>query len=328
MIHYISAAVAAFLIVVLVVLYYCPAFTADKHETSFQVKEDMTARDIGDELQREGLISSATLFRLAASVSGNGSQIKQGTYVLDSHMSMSSLFAKLTSGKSEAMRLVIPEGYTVQQIAKQLEKQEIVSADDFLAEARKTDLLYAYMKGNRVVTFPTEGFLFPDTYFIPAGATASDIIKLMLDNFDHQLTPDLRKEIDGHNMSIYQFVTLASLVEKEAKYEADREPIAAVFYKRLKINMPLQSDASISYAMGTYKAAYSIEETKYDSPYNTYQNTGLPPGPIANPGMDCIKAAADAQDTEYLFFVADSSGHNHFSTTYEEHLKNVEEYGQ
>ena len=153
-----------------------------------------------------------------------------------------------------------------------------------------------------------------------------DIVKMMLKNFDDHLTEEMKKGIDEENLSIYQFVTLASLIEKEAKYEKDRPLIASVFLNRLDKHMKLQSDASISYAMGTHKAAYSIAETRYDSPYNTYMYEGLPPGPIGNPGMDCMNAVLKAPHTSYLYFVADEDGHNYFATTYEEHMKNVEEH--
>jgi UPF0755 protein len=306
--------------------YYVPNVFLPSAKVYVDVQENMTAGEIAQALKDKGIITSTLWFRTAAALSGQADNMKQGEYIVTSGMSMHDLLAKLVSGESEAARLVVPEGYTVRRIAKDLDKQGLVKEDDFLNAAKNNKNLYAYMKGNRTVTFPTEGFLFPDTYFIPQGATAEQIVKLMLDNFDAHLTADMKQKIAARNMSIYQFVTLASLVEKEAAYDKDRPIIAAVFLKRLAINMPLQSDASISYALGTYKASYSIEETKSDSPYNTYLYSGLPPGPIGNPGMDSLRAVADAPATNYLFFVADAQGHNHFAATYEEHMKNVKEY--
>ncbi|WP_444309593.1 endolytic transglycosylase MltG, partial [Megasphaera sp.] len=201
-----------------------------------------------------------------------------------------------------------------------------ISQADFLKPASSSDQLLPYKKGIRNVSFPTEGFLFPDTYFIPYDATADDVVAMMLKNFDAHLTDAMKAGIAKQNLSIYQFVTLASLIEKEAKYEKDRPLIASVFENRLKIHMKLQSDASISYAMGTHKAAYSINETQYDSPYNTYRYEGLPPGPIGNPGMDCMEAILEAPQTNYLYFVADKDGHNYFAATYKEHMKNVQEH--
>lgn len=290
------------------------------------VRSDMTAADVGEEMKNDGYIASSWWFRITAQLTGQAGNLKEGEYSVDSSMSLQQILGKLTSGKSEAARLVIPEGYTVRQIAQRVAAMGHISEDEFLTAANDTTLLYPYMNGNRDVTFPTEGFLFPDTYFVPNNATAEDVIRMMLKNFDEHLDADMKQQIAAKNMSIYQFVTLASLVEKEAKYEEDRPLIASVFLNRLATHMKLQSDASISYAMGSHKAAYSIAETQYDSPYNTYMYEGLPPGPIANPGMACMHAILQAPTTPYLYFVADGDGHNYFAATYEEHMQNVQEH--
>lgn len=307
--------------------YYVPSPFLPAKSGYIHVESDMTASDVADKLHDDGFVQSPTWFRLMAKVTGQDSALKEGEYVLDSHMSLHQVFGKLTSGKSEAARLVIPEGYTVWQIAQAIAALGNISEADFLAAAKDTSQLYPYMQGNRSdVTFPTEGFLFPDTYFIPNNATAQDVVAMMLKNFDHRLTPDMKQKISDKNLSIYQFVTLASLVEKEAKFDEDRPLIASVFLNRLQIHMKLQSDASISYAMGSHKAAYSIAETQYDSPYNTYMYEGLPPGAIGNPGMDSMNAVLNAPQTSYLYFVADEAGHNYFAVTYDDHMKNVQEH--
>ena len=318
----------ALAIVSLAMAYYMPNYFIAPRHAYIHVQDDMTARDIADVLHEKGLISNTLWFRVAAIISGQAQELKKGEYVLDSQMSMESTLAKLASGKSEATRVVVPEGYSCQQIARDLEKQGIVKAADFLAAVKKPENLYPYMKGNRTVSFPAEGFLFPDTYFIPNDATPDAIAKTMLKEFDDHLTAEMKQKIAKRNLSIYQFVTLASLVEKEARYEEDRAPIAAVFFNRLSTGMPLQSDACISYVLGMAKTNVSIQDTKLESPYNTYVYKGLPPGPIASPGMAAMNAVLDAPDTDYLFFVADSDGHNHFIRTYEEHLKAVEEYSK
>ena len=306
--------------------YFLPNVFLPEKEGYVHIRSDMTATEAAEELHEQGYVASPLFFRLATVVTGQAHEIKEGEYLINTDMSARDMLAKLTSGKTEAARLVIPEGYTVWQIAKTVAAMGKVSEEDFLAAARDRERLYPYMKSHRKVTFPAEGFLFPDTYFVPANATAGDIVDMMLKNFDDHLSDDMKRKIDEENLSIYQFVTLASLVEKEAKYEKDRPLIAAVFLNRLGKGMKLQSDASISYAMGNHKAAYSLAETKYDSPYNTYMYEGLPPGPIGNPGMDCMNAVLNAPHVPYLYFVADGDGHNYFATTYEEHMKNVEEH--
>lgn len=306
--------------------YYVPNYMLPYEDTYVLVKDDMTAKEIADDLHDKGLVAHPTLFRLAAVVTGNAGELKKGEYRISTNMSIHEMLMKITSGHSEAEQVVIPEGYTVRKIAKLLDERHIVTEEEFLAAANDTSLLYPYMKGNRKVSFVTEGFLFPDTYFIPTEATGEDIVKMMLKNFDDHLPDDMKKEIGKTNMSIYQFVTLASLIEKEAKFEQDRPLIASVFFNRLQKSMKLQSDASVSYAMGSYKTSYSLDEIEYDSPYNTYRYAGLPPGPICNPGVECMMAILEAPKTEYLYFVADKDGHNHFAVTYDEHMNNVEAY--
>lgn len=306
--------------------YYVPNYMLPYEDTYVLVKDDMTAKEIADDLHDKGLVAHPTLFRLAAVVTGNAGELKKGEYRISTNMSIHEMLMKITSGHSEAEQVVIPEGYTVRKIARLLDERQIVKEEEFLAAANDSSLLYPYMRGNRKVSFVTEGFLFPDTYFIPTEATGEDIIKMMLKNFDDHVPKDMKENIGKTNMSIYQFVTLASLIEKEAKFEQDRPLIASVFLNRLQKGMKLQSDASISYAMGSYKTAYTIDETEYDSPYNTYRYSGLPPGPICNPGVDCMMAILRAPKTEYLYFVADKDGHNHFAVTYDEHMNNVEAY--
>ena len=138
------------------------------------------------------------------------------------------------------------------------------------------------------------------------------------------LTPEMRDRAKEMNLSIYELITLASMVEKEARFEEDRPMIAQVFFKRLQVGMPLQSDTTLQYLMNGPKEDVSIEDTKMESPYNTYQHQGLPPGPIASPGIAAIRAVLYPADTDYLYFVADRQGHNHYSRSYEEHLAEVE----
>ena len=167
--------------------------------------------------------------------------------------------------------------------------------------------------------------MFPDTYEVRSDVGAAEVLKLMAGEFDQKLTPELRERAAEQGLSVYELITLASLVEKEARFEEDRPMIAQVFLKRLRIGMPLQSDTTIQYLLNAPKEDVSIEDTKIDSPYNTYQHMGLPPGPIANPGIASIRAVLWPADTDYLYFVADREGHNHYSQSYEEHLAIVEQ---
>lgn len=322
---FISAAVA-FIVLCAALVYYMPAFWKTSKEAYIEVKADMSGAEIADELSEAGLIESTGLFRAALLLTGQAGDLKRGEYTIQSDMSLHAVIAKLTSGQSEAYRLVIPEGYTVRQIAKVVAANTNVTEEEFLAAANKADLLYPYMKGNRKTTYITEGFLFPDTYFPHYGGAADDLVRMMLKNYDNHLTDGMKKQIAATGYSIYQFTTIASLVEKEAKYDDDRALIASVFLNRLKRDMKLQSDASVSYAMGSHKYAYNLDEITYDSPYNTYLHEGLPPGPIGNPGLKSMEAVLNAPETSYFYFVADKEGHNYFAMTYEDHMNNVHRY--
>lgn len=305
-------------------MYYLPnTFNETTDEQVVVIEEKQTGAEIAQMLYEKGLIRSPELFRLALRISGNGAKLQTGYYQIPNKVNQTELIELLQKGHVKTVRVTIPEGYTIGEIAIALEKDRLVTAKEFL-DVSKNYVPYQYMYGPKPVTYRVEGFLFPSTYDIPVDASAKDIIDLMAREMNSQLTPDIRKQLDDENMTIFEFITLASLVEKEALFDKDREPIAAVFKKRLKLGMPIQSDASIQYILGYPKAHVTIEDTQLQSPYNTYIINGLPPGPIANPGKKSLEAVLNAGDTEYLYFVADKEGHNHFTKTYEEHLKVVE----
>ncbi|MBO4780215.1 MAG: endolytic transglycosylase MltG, partial [Selenomonadaceae bacterium] len=219
----------------------------------------------------------------------------------------------------------IPEGFGVKEIAERLQNLDLAEKDEFL-KAAADFAPYDYMKKRENVFYAAEGFLFPDTYAVESDMEVNEILDLMAKTFDDKLKPYMRKQAAEMGLSIYDLIILASLVEREVRFPEDRPIVAQVLLKRLKLNMPLQTDATLQYLMDTPKEDVSIADTQIDSPYNTYQHMGLPPGPIANPGMASIEAVLHPADTEYLYFVADRRGHNHYATTYEEHLNLVNQY--
>ena len=251
-------------------------------------------------------------------------KLQHGYYQIPHHSSLSEIIGLLQQGRLQTVKLTIPEGFTIGEIGKRIEEQGIDTQYAFM-EKGKTYTPYEYMVGTKPVTYRVEGFLFPSTYEIPVGSKAEDVMAIMADEMNRQLTPKMRQDIEAQGMTIFEFITLASLVEKEAKFDEDRPIIAAVFRQRLKTGMPLESCASIQYILGYPKPLISIEDTKLESPYNTYLHKGLPPGPIANPGIKSMEAVLYAPPTEYLFFVADKEGHQHFTKTYDEHLKIVDQ---
>ena len=288
------------------------------------VKPGTTASEISDRLMQLGVIDSRLRFWWLMKLQGDASKFKTGTYAFTPHMDEQAVLDKLVAGDTTVVKFTIPEGFGIKEIAKRLADEGLVDEQEFLAEA-KDFAPYDYMKKRPNVRYAAEGYLFPDTYVIHSDVSAEGIMKLMAEDFDTRLTPALRQQAAAKGLSIHDLITLASLVEKEARYDEDRPIIAQVFFKRLQMGMPLQSDTTLQYLMAGPKEDVSIEDTKIDSPYNTYQHEGLPPGPIASPGMKSILAVLNPANTDYLYFVADRQGHNHYSQTYDEHLAIVEQ---
>ncbi len=291
-------------------------------KVKFKITEGMDAAEIARRLETKGVIDNGLKFRILAKFNGYENQLKVGSYNFTTGMTYDEVFAKLLAGAPE---VTIPEGFTVKDIANRLSNMGIVNYDTFISKARNfAPFDYIVRKNNTF--YDCEGFLFPDTYEVTTDMTSEDVLYMMADNFDYRLSNAMRERAREEGLSIYELITLASLVEKEARYAEDRPIIAQVFFKRLEIGMPLQTDASLQYLMDAPKEDVSIADTQIDSPFNTYQNMGLPPGPIANPGIASIEAVLYPANTDYLYFVADRSGHNHYAYTYDEHLDLVYQY--
>lgn len=303
--------------------------TGDK--ISVQIKEGMTTTEIADTLENKGIIYSSFAFRTLARLHGNDTDFREGTYYFRHNMSANAALQNLIIGPENVVRIVIPEGFTIEDIGATLEQNDLVTKEEF-CQAAKDFAPYDYMQEalkHKDIKYAAEGFLFPDTYDFDRSYSAKQIMEIMAQNFDQKLTPKMRQQAKDENLSIYELINMASLVEKEAKFEEDRPIIADVFFKRLAQGMMLQSDATIQYALSEHKEEFSIEDTKHNSPYNTYQHEGLPPGPIGNPGLASIEAVLQPAHTDYMYFVADSEGHNHYSVTYDEHLAIIDQiYGK
>jgi UPF0755 protein len=239
-------------------------------------------------------------------------------------MTVGQIVDKLAKGETAYRQFTIPEGYTVDQIAKLLESMKLASAAKFKAAAVNF-APYDYMISSAEVTSSSEGYVFPDTYRVASGATEEQLLKMMVSQFNDQFTPQMRQKAADLGLTVRETVILASLVEREAQVPQDRPIIAGVFMARLKLGMPLQSCATIQYILGYPKPELTVQDTEIPSPYNTYLNVGLPPGPIANPGMASINAVLNPAQTDYLYFVADKNGAHRFSKTYEEHLAAIEQ---
>ena len=299
--------------------------STDEKHIKFKIIEGMNAEEIARRLEKAGVIESAFKFRILARLNGYEDQLKIGTYNLTKNMNYDELFKQFLAGAPEYVKVTIPEGFTVKDIARRLYNEGLVDYDNFLRKA-ESFAPYDYIQRDQRTFYYCEGFLFPDTYEFSTDMTADEILYMLADNFDYRLSQSMRQRAAEENLSVYELITLASIVEKEVRFAEDRPIVAQVFFKRLKIGMPLQTDASLQYLMDSPKEDVSIADTQIDWPYNTYQHSGLPPGPIANPGLDAIEAVLNPASTDYLYFVADRSGHNHYAYSYDEHLNLVNQY--
>lgn len=288
-----------------------------------EVKPGMNAEKIANLLYENKIIDSVFFFRVMAKFNGLDNSLKAGGYALDGAMSYAEIIGRLAEGRASLFNITIPEGYSVDQIAALLEERGIAAQDEVKSLA-KDFAPYDYISPEENSQYIIEGFLFPDTYEVAEGQSAEEVLTVMAGEFDRRFTPAMRERAREMNLTIRQVVTLASLVEKEAKADEDRPVIAQVFLNRMREDMPLQSCATIQYILGHPKAELTIQDTRIESPYNTYQHMGLPPGPIANPGEASLEAVLFSEPTEYLYFVADANGKHHFSKTYDEHLAAID----
>ncbi|MDR7865273.1 MAG: endolytic transglycosylase MltG [Sporomusaceae bacterium] len=290
------------------------------------VKPGMTTQAIGELLYEKGLIKNVLLFRIVAKLEGAEGSLKAGEYALSKAMTVNEMIGKLTRGETAYKQFTIPEGFTIDQIAAFLEKNNLASAAKYKTFAAGY-APYDYINPAANAKYKAEGFVFPDTYRIAAGTNEEQLVKMMMSQFDSQFTPAMRQRAAELGLSVREVVILASLVEKEAQVAAERPVIAGVFMRRLKLEMPLQSCATIQYILGYPKPELTVQDTELPSPYNTYQNMGLPPGPIASPGLAAIKAVLNPADTDYLYFFANKDGSHVFSRTYDEHLAAINRDG-
>ncbi len=292
------------------------------------VAEGDTLAIVADKLQGAGAIQSATAFKIEARLGGGGTQIKPGEYTFAPGTDGEEIMAELTSDKPPpTFTLTVPEGLTLDQAAQRVSEQGGFEADEFKAAARETNYGYAFLEDPDIKT--TEGYLFPKQYEFEEGADAPQVVNRMLEQYLIE-TESLDFSDAGvrPELSEHELVTVASLIEREAANAAERPLVASVIYNRLEQDMPLQIDATIQYARGEPKEKLSLDDLEIESPYNTYTNQGLPPGPICSPSLASLKAATDPAETDYLYYVLESSGKEHFFTkNYDEFLEAKEKAG-
>ncbi len=273
-------------------------------------------------LESEGLIRSRRGFIFAGWLMGAQRDTKAGEYAFSASMSPVEIIRMLKGGEVKKYILTVPEGYTVREIAGLLEKKGLATADAFVARA--LDPAFANRLG---LPGPTlEGYLFPDTYSLKKGMSVDEIIGKMTRRFREVYDGELSGLASSRGMNPREVVTLASMIEKETSEPSERPIISSVFHNRLGRGVKLQSDPTVIYAIKAFDGNIRKKDLDIRSPYNTYTHYGLPPGPIANPGLESMRAALKPADTKYLYFVSKNDGTHYFSKTYREHEKAVERF--
>ena len=296
-------------------------------ERIFIVKEGEGLEEIAKNLGKEGLINSKWVFFYYVWLRGKAANLQAGDYNLSPSMSILEIAKKIINGDiiEDWIKITIPEGWTNKQIEDKLIELGIVNPEDY-DFYRITTESYPFLN-DKPSNHSLQGYLFPDTYYFYKDSDIENVVKKMLDNFKEKLTKDLIKEIEEQEKSIFEIITMASILEREVRAYEDMRIVSGIFWKRIENNYPLESCATIAYILGVDKWRYSYEDTRIESPYNTYINIGLIPSPINNPGLSAIKAAIYPEESDYNFFLSDpETGKTILSKTLEEHNTNKRKY--
>lgn len=293
-------------------------------DVEFEVKEGDTLNQILDELSNSGELRNEFFVKFSIKMFNYDTNIKPGTYTFSKEAPLEQLMFELNQGEiSEFVKVTIPEGYSIEAMAEVFDKSELgISKDEFL-DAVKNYPLPDYVKKVDGRRYALEGFLFPDTYHFDKGSTPETVIQIMLKRFE-EVFAEIQKELDVtvEKDKIDEIVTMASIVEREIIHDDERPKASSVFYNRLKQGMPLQSCATVIYALGKHKEVLYYSDLEVDSKYNTYKYAGLPIGPIAAPGRESLKAAVSPAETNYLYFILnDETNYHYFFENYNDFLK-------
>lgn len=278
-----------------------------------------TMRVAADSLASAGVIRFPGLFRLYVRATGRDRIVKPGTYLLARDASWNAVTESLVRGRGLVFTVAIPEGWNVAAIVEAVARDVKIPAESLQAAVRDSAL-------RRRLDLPTptlEGYLFPATYTFPDGASASEVVRAMVREFERRWKPEWNERLQALAMSRHDIVTLASIVELEARVPEERPVISAVYHNRLKRGMALQADPTVQYALGRHVSRVLYRDLQVDSRYNTYRYRGLPPGPIASPGTASLEAALFPADVPFLYFVAHPDGHHEFRRTFREHNEAV-----
>ncbi len=299
-----------------------PAAAVRQGPLTIDIPAQESALGIAARLRDAGVIRSPVGFVALSLVRGSVRALKAGEYDIPRGASTPEVLTLLESGRVRQHPVLHPEGATVAELARALESARVARA----AELMRTAADATFLRAHGIEGANAEGYLFPDTYHFVRGLPPDQILGRMVQRMQSKLTPEVRARARARNISVHELLTMASIIEREAMVREERRLISAVFWNRLRLGMPLQADPTVQYALGKDRRALTRADLLTDHPYNTYQRPGLPPGPIASPGLDAITAALDPASVKYLYFVKKDDQHHHFSTTVEEHNSAVARY--
>lgn len=299
-----------------------------KDEEIIEVAEGDSFYGVLNKLSEEDKIKNEFLVKLYLKIRGIKPEVLAGTYKLDKSMTLDEIITLLSSDSTVGkIYITIPEGYTIDDIATELEENNICSSEDFINSVKNYDLP-AYVSNNPNKRYNLEGFLFPDTYSFNENENADFVVKTMINRFEEvwqELVESLNLSIADDE--IEKIVNVASIIEKEAVVDSERSLISSVIYNRIAIEMPLQIDATVIYSYGYHIEKMYERHLEIDSPYNTYMYYGLPIGPISNPGRASLMAALKPEKTDYLYYLLESEYTHYFTDNYDDFLKRKEELG-
>ena len=288
-------------------------------QTEITIYPGQSFNSVLAELHRQGMISSIWKLKLYARFKDSDRKLRAGEYRIPAGASPEQILDLLVQGKVMLHRVTVPEGYNLRQIAETVEHAGLVSADEFLAAADDPQLIENF----KISGSSFEGYLFPDTYLFSRQTSARKVIEVMVHRFDEVFSEDWKVRAAKLGLSVHEVVVLASIIEKETGVDAERPVIASVFHNRMGLGMRLESDPTVIYGIENFDGNLTRTHLRTPTPYNTYTQPGLPPGPIASPGQKSLEAALYPADTPYLFFVARKDRTHQFSTTLAEHQKAV-----
>lgn len=294
----------------------------DAPPITFAVERGDTLSTVSSNLENQGIISSSKLFSIYALMKNQAKSLKAGEYELSGAQSPRQILDIITKGKVKLYRLTVPEGLNLFETAALAEKAGFGNRDTFILAAESPE----FTRSLGISANTLEGYLFPETYYFPKSADEKDVIRQMVRRFREVYTDDWKERTRKMGFTVHEIVTLASIIEKETGEASERPVISSVFHNRLEKGMRLESDPTVIYGIEDFDGNITREDLRTSTPYNTYRISGLPPGPIANPGRMSLKAALYPADTEYLFFVSKKDSTHKFSKTIKEHNRAVRKY--